>query len=88
MLPEAVARNLRYALPKLGALLRGFDDGDALLTAAEARSSSPVRVTRDERRESAVRGLYPLGEGAGYAGGIVSAALDGLAAARDWGTEA
>ncbi|MBN1777354.1 MAG: hypothetical protein JW811_04455 [Clostridiales bacterium] len=78
--PAFVTDNLRCALPLLGKRLRGFDMPDALLSAPETRSSSPVRILRDDRRESAVRGLYPLGEGAGYAGGIVSSALDGLKA--------
>ncbi|MCE5343831.1 MAG: hypothetical protein LLF96_09685 [Eubacteriales bacterium] len=82
-LPPFLTDNLRYALPRLGQRLKGFDHPDALLTAPETRSSSPVRLIRDERRQSAVAGLYPLGEGAGYAGGIVSAAVDGLRAALD-----
>ena len=57
--------------------------GRALLTAPEVRTSSPVRILRGERRQSAVAGLYPLGEGAGYAGGIMSAAVDGLKAALE-----
>ena len=81
--PAFVTENLRLALPMLGRSLRGFDLPDALLSAPETRSSSPVRIVRDEHRESAVRGLYPLGEGAGYAGGIISSALDGLKAALD-----
>lgn len=82
-LPEFITQNLRLALPRLGQRLRGFDQPDALLTAPETRTSSPVRLLRDERRQSAIGGLYPLGEGAGYAGGIVSAAVDGLKAALD-----
>ncbi len=82
-LPPFIADNLRFALPKLGQRLRGFDWPDALLTAPETRTSSPVRLLRDERGQSAVGGLYPLGEGAGYAGGIVSAAVDGLRAALE-----
>ena len=59
--------------------LPGFDRPDAVLTAVESRSSSPIRVTRGKDMQSTgVHGLYPAGEGAGYAGGIVSAALDGL----------
>lgn len=81
VLPQVVCDNLRYALPRFGQLLHGFDDGDALLTAPETRSSSPVRIVRDANGESTVRGLFPLGEGAGYAGGIMSSALDGLKAA-------
>ncbi len=81
--PAFVTDALRYALPLFGRQLHGFDLPDALLSAPETRSSSPVRILRDERRESAVRGLYPLGEGAGYAGGIISSAVDGLKAALD-----
>ena len=79
-LPDFVVNGLRLALPAMGRRLAGFDAPDALLTGPEMRSSSPVRLVRDARRESPLKGLYPLGEGAGYAGGIVSAALDGLAA--------
>jgi uncharacterized protein len=82
-LPDFVTDNLRFALPLLAKRLTGFDNPDALLTAPETRSSSPVRLLRDEKRQSALRGLYPLGEGAGYAGGIVSAAVDGLHTALD-----
>ena len=82
-LPPFITEAMRFALPRLARRLRGFDDPDALLTAPETRSSSPVRILRDETRQSAVRGLYPLGEGAGYAGGIISAAVDGLRAALE-----
>ena len=59
--------------------MAGYDDGDAVLTAVESRSSSPVRILRDrDSYQSPVAGLYPCGEGAGYAGGIMSAACDGL----------
>ena len=62
--------------------LKGFSDDDSVLTAPETRSSSPVRILRDESKQSALRGLYPCGEGAGYAGGIMSAALDGIQSAE------
>ena len=82
-LPAFVVESMREALPVLGLRLRGFDSGDALLTAPETRSSSPVRVLRDQDCQSPLaRGLYPCGEGAGYAGGIVSAAVDGLRCAE------
>jgi len=81
-LPQFAVRALQDALPALGRKLRGFADPDAVLTGVETRSSSPVRVLRDERGESSLGGLYPAGEGAGYAGGIVSAAVDGLRAAE------
>lgn len=77
-LPEYVVDALREAIPKMDAKIRGFNHPDAVMTGVETRSSSAVRILRDEKRESAVRGIYPVGEGAGYAGGIVSAALDGL----------
>ena len=80
-LPDFVTDNLRAALPALGRRLHGFDWPDALLTAPETRSSAPLRMLRNQRRESPIAGLYPIGEGAGYAGGIVSAAVDGLCAA-------
>ena len=77
-LPPFVAESLETALPLLGKKLQGFDHPDALLTAVESRSSSPVRLPRDGAGQSAIRGLYPCGEGAGYAGGILSAAADGM----------
>ena len=81
-LPDFVAQALTQALPLLGQKLRGYDDPDAVMTAVESRSSSPVRIPRDETYQSALRGLYPCGEGAGYAGGILSAAADGMRAAE------
>jgi uncharacterized FAD-dependent dehydrogenase len=55
---------------------------DAILTGAETRSSSPIRMTRDEHHESNIKGLYPMGEGAGYAGGIMSSSVDGMKTAE------
>ena len=82
-LPPYVAETLRSAIPLLGRRLRGFDAADAVLTGVETRSSSPVRVTRgDDGQSLSVRGLWPVGEGAGYAGGIMSAATDGILAAE------
>ena len=81
-LPPYVADTLRGALPLLDRKLHGFADPDAVLTGVETRSSSPVRILRDEGCQSALRGLYPCGEGAGYAGGIVSAAVDGIRVAE------
>lgn len=82
VLPEVITRALEEAIPALEGKLAGFSDGDAVLTAPETRSSSPVRILRDESRQSALRGLYPTGEGAGYAGGIMSAAIDGILTAE------
>ena len=82
-LPTFISDALEEALPILGQKIAGYDDPDAVLTAVESRSSSPVRILRDrESCESAVAGLYPCGEGAGYAGGIMSAAADGLRCAE------
>jgi len=82
VLPEKITDAIAAALPELDGRLRGFGDPDAVLTAPETRSSSPVRILRDESRQAAVRGLYPAGEGAGYAGGIMSAAIDGIMCAE------
>lgn len=81
-LPPLVADALAEALPALGRKLHGFADAGAVMTAVEARSSSPVRILRDDRFQSNIAGLYPCGEGAGYAGGITSAAVDGLRVAE------
>jgi uncharacterized FAD-dependent dehydrogenase len=78
LLPEFVEHTLRSAVPKMLRSMRGVVLDEALLYASETRSSSPVRVVRGEDGQSAVRGLYPCGEGAGYAGGIVSSGIDGL----------
>ena len=82
VLPEKISRSLEEALPKLDGSLKGYADPNAVLTAPETRSSSPVRILRDESRQSRIRGLYPTGEGAGYAGGIMSAAIDGIMTAE------
>jgi uncharacterized protein len=83
MLPPFVASRLQAALRGFGRTLRGFDTRDAVVVGVETRSSSPVRIVRDPATFAAPTrpNVYPCGEGAGYAGGIVSAALDGLAAA-------
>lgn len=81
-LPKFVIDSLREAVPILDRRLRGFSTADALLTGVETRSSSPVRVTRDDTLQSNLRGVYPCGEGAGYAGGIMSAAVDGMRCAE------
>ena len=83
VLPGKITRALEEALPLLDRSLRGFADSDAVLTAPETRSSSPVRILRDEQKQSvSLKGLYPAGEGAGYAGGIMSAAIDGMMCAE------
>ena len=83
LLPDYVIAAMREALPLLGRKLRGFDHPDAVLTGPETRSSSPVRIPRGEDLVSIdCCGLYPCGEGAGYAGGITSAAVDGVRCAE------
>jgi uncharacterized protein len=83
-LPNYAIEAMREALPAFGKQIRGFDRDDAVLTGVESRTSSPVRITRDaESLQSLnVRGLYPCGEGAGYAGGILSAGVDGIKVAE------
>ena len=84
-MPKFVVENLRYGIKKLDQRLSGFSSPDAILTAPETRSSSPLRILRNTQKESDINGLYPIGEGAGYAGGIISAALDGLQAGSQVG---
>ena len=81
-LPEFAVAALREAAPIFDRKMRGFTKPDSLLTGVETRSSSPVRVQRDDSLQSNIRGLYPCGEGAGYAGGIMSAAVDGIVVAE------
>ena len=82
VLPVKITRALAEALPQMEQNLKGFAAPEAVLTAPETRSSSPVRILRGEDHQSVLRGLYPAGEGAGYAGGIMSAAIDGIMAAE------
>ena len=77
-LPPFAVQALEEGIPLLGRKLKGFDSDDARMVAVESRSSSPVRLLRGSGMESEVQGIYPGGEGAGYAGGIVSAAVDGM----------
>ncbi len=70
------------AMEYFGTRISGFDREDAILSAIESRTSAPVRINRDESFQSNIRGMYPCGEGAGYAGGITSAAMDGLKVAE------
>ncbi|WP_353892756.1 FAD-dependent protein [Proteinivorax hydrogeniformans] len=81
-LPDFVTESLREGIVELESKLNGFSLGDAVLTAVESRSSSPIRIFRTDALESNIAGLYPAGEGAGYAGGIMSAAVDGIKVAE------
>ncbi|MCP3922620.1 MAG: hypothetical protein GY714_08555 [Desulfobacterales bacterium] len=81
-LPDYVIDSIKEALPVLGRKIKGFDDPDAILTGVETRSSSPVKLFRDDNLQSNINGIFPAGEGSGYAGGIVSSAVDGLKVAE------
>jgi uncharacterized FAD-dependent dehydrogenase len=81
--PPYVVEALREAIPAFDKQIKGFAMADAVLTAVETRTSSPIRITRDAQCQSLnTRGLFPAGEGAGYAGGILSAAVDGIEVAE------
>ena len=77
-LPEYVCDTLVEGMDKFGQMIEGYDHPDTLLSGVETRTSSPVRIVRDDEFESNIKGIYPCGEGAGYAGGITSAAIDGI----------
>jgi uncharacterized protein len=82
-LPAYAIEAMREALPVFGRKIQGYDMADAVLTGVETRTSAPLRITRGEDFQSLnTRGLYPAGEGAGYAGGILSAGVDGLKVAE------
>jgi len=81
-LPNFATESLKEALPLFNNKIKGFSDFNAVMTGVETRSSSPVRVLRNEELESSISGIYPCGEGAGYAGGIMSAAVDGIRIAQ------
>jgi len=83
-LPAYAIEAIREALPAFGKQIRGFDRADAILTGVETRTSSPLRITRDADTLQSLnmRGLFPAGEGAGYAGGILSAGVDGIRVAE------
>lgn len=82
-LPEYVAEAIKESMDAFDRKIKGFASPDTVLTGIETRTSAPVRIQRDESFESTIKGLYPCGEGAGYAGGIVSAAVDGIKIAEE-----
>ena len=79
ILPDFIAENLQEGLRKMGEQMKGFFTNEAVVHATESRTSSPVRIPRDKDtfQHPQIKGLFPCGEGAGYAGGIISAAIDG-----------
>ena len=78
ILPDFVSKTMKEAIIYFDSKLKGFANNDAIMTGVETRSSSPLRIVRDENLESSILGIYPCGEGPGYAGGIMSAAIDGI----------
>lgn len=82
ILPDFITDSLKEAFPHFGKQIEHFDDDDVILAGVESRTSSPVRILRDENLETNIKGIYPCGEGAGYAGGITSAAIDGIKVAE------
>ncbi len=83
LFPSYISASLLEAIPYFGRKIKGFDRDDALLMGIESRTSSPVRILRDEHLESEMKGIYPCGEGAGYAGGITTSAMDGVKVAEE-----
>ena len=81
---DEILETIKDGVEKMGKRIKGFDDPDSVLTAVEARSSSPVRIVRDPEtlQSTGVSGIFPCGEGAGYAGGIMSSAIDGIKCAN------
>ena len=82
LLSDEMNESFIEAMHRFGRKIHGFDRADAIMSGIESRTSSPVRITRDESFDSNIKGLYPCGEGAGYAGGIMSAAMDGMKVAE------
>ena len=80
--PKYINDSLKEAIDYFNTKIKGFNDDDVIIAAVEARTSSPIRILRDDNLESNIKGIYPCGEGAGYAGGITSAAIDGIKVAE------
>lgn len=78
ILPDFICDAIKEAIQSFDKTIPGFANPDAVISAVESRTSSPVRILRDEHFESNIKGIFPCGEGAGYAGGITSAAMDGI----------
>ena len=82
ILPDYIKDSIKEAMPEFGKKIKGYDNDDTLLLGLESRTSSPVRIIRNDEYVSNIEGLYPIGEGAGYAGGITTAAIDGVRIAK------
>lgn len=85
ILPEYISSSIKEAMPFFDKKIKGFNRGDTLLFGVETRTSSPIRILRDDKFLSNIEGVYPCGEGCGYAGGITSAAIDGIKVAEQIG---
>ncbi len=81
--PDFINQHLKEGLLLMNQKMPGFIDEDKILTGVETRSSAPLRILRGENYQSEINGLYPIGEGAGYAGGIMSSAIDGIMCAEN-----
>ena len=82
ILPEYLSESIKEAIPNFAKKINNFDKEDAILAGIESRTSSPVRILRNEEYECNIKGIYPCGEGAGYAGGITTSAVDGIKVAE------
>ncbi len=83
IMPDYINEAIMEAMPSFGLKIKGFDDDSVLMAGVESRTSSPVRIIRDEKLEANIKNLYPCGEGAGYAGGITTSAIDGIKVAEE-----
>ena len=80
--PKYITKSLIEAIENFNDKIKGFSNDDTILAAIESRTSSPIKIIRDENLESNIKGIYPCGEGAGYAGGIITSAIDGIKVAE------
>ena len=83
ILKEYISSSLKEAMEEFNKKIKGFSDSNPLLAGVETRTSSPIRIIRDDLLESNIKGIYPCGEGSGYAGGITSSAIDGIKVAEE-----
>ena len=83
ILPTYISESIKEALPNFAKKIKAFANKDAILAGIESRTSSPIRIPRNENYESIIKGIYPCGEGAGYSGGITTSAIDGIKVAEE-----
>ena len=82
ILPDYISDAIKEAIPEFNKKIKGYENDNTILSAIESRTSSPVRIPRNEKGHSEIEGLFPCGEGSGYAGGITTAAMDGIRVAE------